>query len=187
MTHSEIITLQEHIGTTPDGFWGAKSIAACQKHLRSLMPTPNPWPTGNDASVIRRFGYPGNEASLVNLPVHGLGVKYDGKMVRTIRCHGKVADSLLAVIADIADSPAAWILGQYAGCFNDRPMRGGSRNSKHAWGIAIDFAPATNGLRNHWPTRANMPIDAMECFARQGWIAAGAFWIRDAMHFEATR
>ena len=187
MTRTEIIALQTRIGTTPDGIWGDVSTAACKRHLRALMPTPHPWPTGDESSVIRRFGEPGDEEQLVNLPVIGLGVKYAGKPVRSIRCHRLVADSLLAAITEIADSPAAWILGQYAGCYNVRPMRDGSRLSKHAWGIAIDFAPASNGLRTHWPRAANMPIEAMEAFAKRGWLAAGAFWSRDSMHFETTR
>jgi hypothetical protein len=32
-----------------------------------------------------------------------------------------------------------------------------------------------------------MPIEAMEAFAKQGWLSAGAFWSRDPMHFETTR
>lgn len=187
MTRAQIVTLQERIGTTPDGIWGAKSQAACQRHLRALMPSPHPWPTSDDASVIARFGRPGDESNLVGANVRGLGVKYDGKAVQTIRCHHLVAHSLVEIITDIASSPASWILAEYAGCYNFRKMRGGSRHSKHAWGIAIDFAPATNGLRTHWPRAATMPIEAMEAFARQGWLSAGAFWSRDAMHFETTR
>ena len=187
MTRTEIIALQERIGTTPDGIWGDVSTAACKRHLRALMPTPHPWPTGDESSVIRRYGEPGDEEQLVNLPVIGLGIKYAGKPVRTIRCHRLVADSLLAAITEIADSPAAWILTEYAGCYNVRPMRDGSRLSKHAWGIAIDFAPDTNGLRTHWPRAATMPIEAMEAFAKHGWLAAGAFWSRDAMHYETTQ
>ena len=187
MTRTEIIALQTRIGTKPDSIWGDVSTAACQRHLRGLMPTPHPWPTADESSVIRRFGEPGDEEQLVNLPVIGLGVKYADQPVRTIRCHRLVADSLLAAITEIADSPAAWILGEYAGCYNVRPMRDGSRLSKHAWGIAIDFAPATNGLRTHWPRAASMPIEAMEAFAKRGFLSAGAFWSRDSMHFEATR
>jgi hypothetical protein len=187
MTKAQIIALQERIGTKPDGLWGDVSTADCQRHLRALMPQPHPWPTGDDASVIARFGQPGDESQLVGANVRGLGLKYEGKPVQTIRCHRLVAHSLLAAITEIADTPSAWILSEYAGCYNFRKMRGGSRHSKHAWGIAVDFAPDTNGLRTHWPRAANMPIEAMEAFARQGWLAAGAFWNRDAMHFEATR
>ena len=187
MTKAQIIALQTRIGTTPDGIWGDVSTAACKAHLRALMPTPHPWPTGDDASVIARFGQPGDESQLVGANVRGLGLKYEGRPVQTIRCHRLVAHSLVEILAEIDASPSAWILDQYAGCFNFRPMRGGSRYSKHAWGIAVDFAPATNGLRTHWPRAASMPIEAMEAFARHGWLSAGAFWSRDAMHFEATR
>jgi hypothetical protein len=187
MTRAEIIALQTRIGTKPDGIWGDVSTAACERHLRALMPTPHPWPTGDDASVIRRFGEPGDEEQLVNLPVRGLGVQYAGQPVRSIRCHHLVCDSLLAAMNEIAATPARWILAEYAGCYNVRPMRDGSRLSKHAWGIAIDFAPSTNGLRTHWPRAATMPIEAMEAFARVGFLSAGAFWSRDAMHYEATR
>jgi hypothetical protein len=66
-------------------------------------------------------------------------------------------------------------------------MRGGSNWSLHAYGAAIDLAPHNNGLHTHWPTRATMPLEVMEIFARQGWLPAGAFWSRDPMHFQATR
>lgn len=187
MTTDEIKAIQKEVGTEPDGFWGAKSIAACQKYLRSLMPLPNPWPTADDASVTARFGKPGDESKLVGVNVRGLGVKYDGREVTTIRCHDEIADALLAVIVEISKGESAWVLGKYAGCFNHRPMRGGSRPSKHSWGIAIDLAPETNGLNDPWPTKANMPFEVMKSFARKGFISAGAFWGRDAMHMEATR
>jgi hypothetical protein len=35
--------------------------------------------------------------------------------------------------------------------------------------------------------RADMPLEIMECFAREGWLSAGAFWGYDAMHFQATQ
>jgi len=187
MTRAEIIALQTRIGTKPDGIWGVVSTAACKRHLRALMPTPNPWPTGDDTSVIARFGEPGDEEQLVGANVRGLGIKYEGQPVRNIRCHHLVADSLVTAITEIAATPARWILAEYAGCYNVRPMRGSSRLSKHAWGIAIDFAPATNGLHAHWPRAASMPIEVMEAFARVGFLSAGAFWSRDAMHFQATR
>lgn len=37
-------------------------------------------------------------------------------------------------------------LDVYGGCFNNRPIRGGSRPSLHAWGIAIDMDPERNTL-----------------------------------------
>ena len=40
--------------------------------------------------------------------------------------------------------------------------------------------------RDHWPMQADMNLDVMEAFAREGWISAGSFWGYDAMHFQAT-
>jgi hypothetical protein len=188
MTRAEIIKLQERIGTVPDGFWGAKSIAACQKHLRMFMPRPSPWPTTSQAALTAFYGKAGDESQLVNLDVVGLGVKYDGKAVKTIRCHRKVADSLKRVIIALSQIPEGKAaLAQYAGCYNNRTMRGGSLPSLHARGAAIDLSPDKNQNRQAWPVSASMPIEVMECFAREGWIPAGAFWGRDAMHFQATQ
>jgi len=39
----------------------------------------------------------------------------------------------------------------------------------------------------HWPTSSTMLLVVMEAFAREGWLSAGAFWGRDAMHFQATQ
>jgi hypothetical protein len=187
MTRAQIIAMQDRIGTTPDGFWGPKSITACQRHLRALMPKDSNWPSSSQAALQGFYGSPGDESRLMNLDVAGLGVRYDGKPVKTIRCHERVADSLRRVLADIASGPHAAILSTYAGVYNNRPMRGGSLPSLHARGAAIDLDPGTNRLSQAWPASATMPLEIMESFAREGWLAAGAFWGRDAMHFQATR
>jgi hypothetical protein len=187
MTYTEIYHLQKRIGTTPDGFWGRKSIAACQTHLKSLMPLDNPWPRSDQASLMEFYGNPGDEYKLVSIDVSGLGVKYDGQTVKTIRCHRKVADSLHRVLVALDGGICAWILGQYAGVYNNRPMRGGSLPSLHARGAAIDLDPAPNGNHRSWPVNATMPIQVMEEFAKEGWIGLGWAIGRDAMHFQATK
>lgn len=189
MNSQEIRLLQERVGALPDGKWGPKSIAACRAHLRALMPAICPWPSPDDVSMTRFYGKAGDESNLVNLPVDGIGILYDGKPVRTIRVHEKCAESLHRILIEISCGQAAWVLKEYAGCFNPRPMRGGARPSKHAWGAAIDLAPDTNMLKSSWPTQGNMPIQVMEAFSREGWASAGAFWEggKDAMHAEATK
>ena len=187
MNRTQIIQLQERIGTEADGFWGPKSTAACQRHLRALMPSPNPWPSSSETALQRFYGSAGDESQLVNAPAPSWLRLYDtNRRVRTIRCHKLVADSLLRAL-NAAHEVAPDVAKRYFGCYVFRNMRGGSRKSTHARGIAIDLAATGNGNRTHWPTRAAMPIEVMECFAREGWLAAGAFWSRDAMHFQATR
>jgi hypothetical protein len=192
MNQTQIKEMQQRIGTTPDGFWGPASVAACQRHLRKLMPSPNPWPATDQRSLANFFGLPGDGGRLTDLDVRGLGLAYDGRPVRTVCCHQKVAASLHTVLRGIRDwqeaTPGAPdILGSYDGCYNNRKMRGGSLPSLHARGAAVDFWASMNGNRSHWPAMSLMPLEVMEIFAREGWLAAGAFWARDAMHFQATR
>lgn len=187
MTKREIIDLQQRIGATPDGFWGPRSIAACQAHLKQLAPKLNPWPASTQAALQAFYASPGDESQLVALNVVDYGVRYDDQPVRSIRCHRKVADSLERILAGLADIPQGRdVLNRYAGCYNNRPMRGGSLPSLHARGAAVDLDPGDNRNKQAWPTSATMPIEVMEIFAMEGWTCAGAAWGRDAMHFQAT-
>lgn len=185
MTQEKIKEIQNKIGVVADGFWGPKSIAACQRYLRKLMPVPNSWPKTDQSSLTAFYGMAGDESKLTTIDVTGLGVKYDGKTVKTIRCHQRVSASLRRVLQSLGCHKD--ILAKYAGCFNDRQMRGGSLPSLHARGAAIDLDPDNNGNHTSWPARASIPLEVMEAFAKEGWISAGAFWGRDAMHFQATR
>ncbi len=186
MTRDRIKRIQAKIGTTVDGFWGPKSIAACQAYLRSLMPADCNWPGTSQAALQGFYGSPGDESQLVSLNVEGLGLRYDGKPVKSIRCHDRVADSLKRILTVLSKTHPD-ILAQYAGVYNNRPMRGGSLPSLHARGAAIDLAPDTNRLSQSWPTSADMPFEVMCAFAAEGWTPAGSFWGRDAMHFAATK
>lgn len=190
MNRAQILALQIAVSTPADGFWGPKSTAAAKSHLRRIMDAATPkWPASDQASLRDFYGRPGDEDNLTGLPApEGVIVHYEGKPVQTIRCHKRVAESLRRVLISLAAIPdGKEILLDYAGCFNNRSIRGGTTPSLHSYGAAIDFAPGDNGNHTHWPTGATMPLAVMECFAREGWLAAGAFWSRDAMHFQATR
>lgn len=189
MTKTQIIHLQKDVGTVPDGFWGRNSQAALEKHLKSLMPCRNPWPKSNQRSLQAFYGSPGDGSrhTLIHFPA-SWGVKFAGQTVTRINCHKKVADSLRRIIERLSQFPEGReVLGKYAGVYNNRKMRGGSLPSLHARAAAIDLAPGGNGNKTHWPTRATMPLVVMEEFAKEGWLCAGAFWNRDAMHFQATQ
>jgi hypothetical protein len=187
MTQDEIQRLQKHVGAVPDGWWGPKSIAACQAHLRKLMPVPNPWPKTDQASLTKFYGKPGDESKMVTIPLPaGVKMYYDGRLISGIYCHKKVAESLSRALqrAYLLNSR---VVGDYYGVYNNRPMRGGSLPRLHARGAAIDLDADANTYSRSWPIRASMPIEVMESFAREGWLSAGAMWGYDAMHFQSTQ
>lgn len=186
MSPNEIKAVQTKIGVEADGHWGPISTRACEDYLRQFMPRPNPWPKSDQASLTAFYGKPGDESKHTRIDVSGLGVKYDGKTVNAITCHEKVGTSLQRVLQRLSKTHPQ-ILAKYAGVYNNRPMRGGSSPSLHARAAAIDLWPEKNGNTQHWPTSALMPLEVMETFAGEGWLAAGAFWSRDAMHFQATQ
>jgi hypothetical protein len=192
VNQTQIKIIQETVGTEPDGFWGPKSIAATQRYLRSLMPKPNPWPKQDQISLTMFYGSAGN------VPLAKVGVPYKmylyngPETVRSLTIHEKLAASLERILQELGkrykteeDRTAAGI-NRFFGTYVVRNMRGGSLPSLHARAAAIDFDYNRNGNHTHWPTRSNMPLAVMEIFAREGWLSAGAFWSRDAAHFQAT-
>ena len=191
MNKTQIKALQTHVGTEADGFWGPNSIAATKSHLRSLMPKNNPWPSSSQSSLRSFYGTPSTETftnpDVVRVDAPEWLRLYDtDKPVTSISCHKKVSESLLRAL-NAAYKHHPDFVRRYFGCHVGRTMRGGSSPSTHAYGAAIDLSASTNTNRSHWPLRSNMPIEVMEEFAKEGWLPAGAFWSRDAMHFQATR
>jgi len=193
MKQTQIQIMQEQVGTEPDGFWGPKSIAACQQHLRAMMPRPHPFPRQDQKSLTAFYGPAGD------VPTTSIGVPYrmflyngPANVVR-ISVHERLAPSLECILREIGkryrtdEARTEAGVNRCFGVYANRNMRGGTRPSLHARAAAIDLDANRNGRNTHWPTRARMPLDVMEIFAREGWLAAGAFWSRDAMHFQATQ
>jgi hypothetical protein len=193
MTTSEIMRMQKKIGTTPDGFFGPKSMEACKRHLRKLMPSPHPWPKPDQKSMEAFYG-PAGHVSTVKVEVPYKMYLYDGpKTVQTITVHTKVAKSFERILNDLkrvyptdAERSEAGV-NKFFGSYVVRPMRTGKAWSKHAWAVAVDFDANRNGLFTNWPTRSKMPLEVMECFAKEGWLNLGWLIGRDAMHFQATQ
>jgi hypothetical protein len=191
MNKEQIIEIQKKIGTTPDGFWGQKSIKALQKYLTSLMPNPNPWPKSDLKSMTAFYGNPGDESNLVTVEFP-FQTFYEGKKVSKFRCHRKCWESLVKILSNINAkySHNRDIMEEaedYGGCYNYRVKRGGNSLSTHAWGVAIDLDADDNSFKDSWPMQSDMPLEIMEEFAKEGWLSAGAFWGYDAMHFQCTR
>ena len=196
MNQSQIIAIQTEIGTTPDGFWGPKSIKACQRFLRDMMPSPHPFPKEGSSAFTKFYGPHGVKdgytppMATITLP---FTIYYEGSAKTVLKAHEKCADSLLRVwkrlaveYPDTASRRAAGIL-TYDGLYNPRLKRGSSSSwSMHSWANAIDLDADKNGNLVSWPVKAVMPFAVMKCFAAEGWTSAGAFWGRDAMHHQAT-
>lgn len=195
MNTNEIKKMQTRInkkfGTSlvVDGVWGVKSKTACKEYLMSLMPSPNPWPSVSRLEAF--YGKAGDESNLevIEFPYPMI---YDGKPVKKTRVNKKCSASLVKVLKAIKKrmEEAPDIKGaaeDYGGVFNFRLKRGGSSYSLHAYGAAIDLDADDNTFKQTWPEQADMPLEIIEEFAKEGWISAAAFWGYDAMHFQATR
>ena len=105
-----------------------------------------------------------------------------------------VAEHLRAVSTALERLPEAVRAqaAQLAGTFNFRNIAGTERRSAHAYGIAIDVAPALSDyfrwrepgqseLRRY---RNRMPQAIIEAFEREGFIWGGRWYHYDTMHFE---
>lgn len=194
MTKEQIQGIQKKIGVLPDGWWGPKSMAACQRHLRGLMPKPPVFPRAGQAAMSAFYGPPGEKVPLAPVrPPFPVFLYDSGRTVEHISVHQKLTRSLSLALEDVAkaypDKTALDATGmtKFFGSYVNRPQRGGTAPSKHAWGAAVDFDATRNGLHSPWPTKSHMPFEVMEIFARHGWINLGWVIWRDAMHFQATQ
>jgi hypothetical protein len=185
MTTAQIKEIQRTIGVEADGIWGPISTEACKKYLRGMMPKPHPWPATDETSLRAFYGRACDESLLVNMPAP-VPMFYEGRQVKTLRCHVKVAESLGRALT-AAYEKAPMVVKIYDGIYNCRNVSGSSSKSLHARGAAIDIWAEKNGSRTHWPKEAWMPLVVMEEFAKEGWLSGGAFWSRDAMHMQSTR
>lgn len=198
MKTSDIKEIQREIGVDDDGFFGPKSRKAALKFLKGLAPTPFPWPKDNDKDIKAFFGDFGEEGTperakwerenITSIDVSHLKVYYIGKEAKSIRCHRKVADSLLAILNEISETCPEYpeVLEGYMGCWMIRKKKLGSSPSRHSWAIAIDLSVPGNGLHTNWPHKATMPWKVIKIFAKYGWMSGGAVWNLDAQHFQAT-
>ena len=199
-------------GDAIDGLWGDETQRAYDAlvHRRlfgSAEPSwrpedrsernPNNWPSqgSTDAALTAYYGAPGTRLVPLTPPYpHYLAWAPD-QQARTIRCHALVRDSLERVLTNVLriygpHEISRLRLDQFGGCYNDRPMRGGTRRSTHSWGIALDYDPTNNQLR--WGAdRASFAHPEYtawwDCWEEEGWLSLGRTRNFDWMHVQATR
>lgn len=113
-------------------------------------------------------------------------------IVRKIQCHKLIAEDLENILKDILKEYGQEKITElgidiYGGCYNCRPMRGGSEWSMHSWGIAIDLDPEKNQLR--WgrdkASFAKPEYKKMiDIFYKYGWENLGVEKNYDWQHFQ---
>lgn len=202
---------------TIDGFWGGATEAAYNDYTYFLEngekpkpwrdeetifspdshPNPNQWPIENTPEFDQFYGKKG-EGNLVRLqfpyPMRLSWKPYN--IARSVMCHKKVKDSLNRVLTNVLnhygiDDIKRLRLDVYGGCYNDRPIRGGTRPSTHSWGIALDFDPDNNPLYRRDSERAtfkNSEYDKWwQFWEDEGWVSLGRTLGYDWMHVQAAR
>jgi hypothetical protein len=146
------------------------------------------WPHDDNKSKIAFFGKPGTNLVAITPPFQ---MFYAGHPIKTITVNKMIATALLSVFTEILDKCGhdqgkvdAIGASSFGGCYNNRPIRGSSNLSNHAFGAAIDLDPEHNPLGAK--TGRMSPI-VIAAFKRQGFLWGGDYKGRkDWMHFEAV-
>lgn len=191
---TSIRLIQQKLGVPADGIMGPRTLRAISSAL-GIREIPS-WPT---QAEVRRgtsvFGAPGREDVLESiLPAYPL--YFEGRVVRSIRVHKLIAAHVQQALREVLEHYGlAEIerlgLDQYGGSYNYRPTSGGGNSlSMHAWGIALDFAPRSNGLRVKSPRASLSHPDCSawwEIWERHGAVSLGRERNYDWMHLQFAR
>ncbi|MBT8777413.1 M15 family peptidase [Akkermansia muciniphila] len=156
------------------------------------------WPTEREVlSGDSIFGQPGDTGSLVTITLpYPLRPSWSPDTELTsITCHRLIAAPLTRIFQRTLehyglDRIRELRLDIYGGCFNNRPIRGGSRPSLHAWGIAVDLDPERNTLYMSAPEAAfsGPEYDAFwSIVEKEGAFSLGRERNYDWMHFQFAR
>jgi hypothetical protein len=157
------------------------------------------WPLQSEMRAF--YGDPGRTAAnakweaanLVTVPLPWVAVaSWDNQLkITKLRVHKLVAPSLSRVLEAIwsacgrSQSEIDKIgMNQVGGGYNFRPSRSGTMLSTHAYGAAVDFDPARNGMGDKTPAMDSRVIAAFE---KEGWVWGGRWLSPDGMHFQAAR
>lgn len=175
---------------------GSKTSNAVPRVATEVHPTSARWPRQSDLESF--YGPAGGlqcTAGSVRLPLpFPLAWDMDHKVTR-IKCHEKIAGDLQTIFEEAVAhyGPTkfeALKLNVYGGCYNYRKMRGGTKLSTHAYGIAVDLDPEHNQLR--WGRdKARFAKPEYDAFWKiveaHGAVSLGRAANMDWMHFQFAR
>lgn len=188
-----------------DGRVGLETATELDKRHDILIDTAEPqtklvqtssgpvlFPHDDTASMIAFYGKPWEDASLIVSVELPFSFTYDGRPFgNRVQFHRKAADRLRATFDDIwnlygRDQAALdrTHITKFSGTYVDRPVRGSSRRSCHAFAAAIDLDAEDNPLGQ---VRNTIPANIVAVFEANGFFWGGRFTTRkDNMHFQAA-
>lgn len=197
-----------------DGLWGQRTQSAYDqlKYILLYGETPQPWraedrepvnpnnwPVQSQSALEDFYGKakPTGNKNLTTFAIpYPMVLAWDtSKKVTKITAHKKVKESVLTVFDNVLnyygpEEIKRLRLDYFGGCFNYRPIRGGTTLSTHSWGIALDFDPANNQL-NWGRDKAAFARPEYnkwwELWEQQGWVSLGRDRNYDWMHVQAAK
>lgn len=152
----------------------------------------NPPAYSDLARVFGPAAGPACTAGRVALPFPFVIAWDASQRIQSFACHEFIAPALTAIFAQTAKHYGEkefrrLRLDRFGGCFNHRPMRGGTKLSTHSWGIAVDLDPERNQLkwgadRASFAKPAYLPF--WEIVEAHGGVSLGRARNMDWMHFQ---
>lgn len=199
-----------------DGWWGPQTDFAFERLVeiretgkaprdwrdeQPLDGNPNKWPTQSKvASVFGPHGEPDAATPpppLVKVPCPWtLKLSWNrNQTLSAITIHQKCAASLERILKRVhthygTDEIRRLRLDLFGGSYNPRKMRGSSKWSMHAWGIAIDWDPDRNRLkwgRDQASLAGREYLPWWRFWEEEGWVSLGRARNFDWMHVQAAR
>ena len=190
---AEIKRIQSHLGCTPDGIIGPKTLAAISSALG--IPGVPEWPTQADVRAGKSiFGKPGDESALVTINAP-YTLYFEGQKVTRIRVHKLIAAHVQAALTEVLEHYGQTrikelSLDQYGGSYNYRSTATGRALSMHAWGVALDFHPDKNTyeMRAPYATLSSPECEAWwQIWERHGAVSLGRERDFDWMHLQFAK
>jgi peptidoglycan hydrolase-like protein with peptidoglycan-binding domain len=184
-----------------DGRMGPSTQYAVEQYQNwtrnnDVVPIPSKitqWPTYSEIESF--YGAPGTNHITVNLP-YPMKLAWATKtQITRTTINSRCADSFVRVLENVLQTYGIeeiqkLKLDYFGGTYNNRPMRGGSKLSTHAYAAAMDIDPERNSLRAD-STTASMAKPAYnkwwDCWEAEGWISLGRAKNFDWMHVQAVR
>jgi hypothetical protein len=106
-----------------------------------------------------------------------------GAKITWLYVNNSITYHLIKTLSELKDKGLAKEIKTFDGCLNIRKVRGASRWSAHAYGLAIDL----NASLNPVGTKGSWSPEFIEVWEKNGWKWGGRFKrLKDPMHFSLS-